>query len=282
MPMMLNDENLLYAIELGSIAMQDFLCDRKPVAGLILGSGLNPFANALQNKSRLEYEDVPFMEVSTAEGHEGCFLLGTLPGTDRWVLCMQGRLHKYEGNSAMQIAFPVWLMAQCGIQTLITTNAAGALNRDIQVGDFCIMADQINFTGTNPLVGRSADLLNNRFVPMKDCFDAELREIAKQVALREEVSVKEGVYIGVLGPSLETPAEVRMFARLGADTIAMSVVEEVIAARHAGMRVLGMSLVTNMGCGIEGSDPNSEEIMFVGRSREDAFFRLMTGILREL
>ena len=279
---MLNDENLLYAIEQGAHVLREFLGGEAPVAAIILGSGLNPFGDTLEDARALPYKDVPFMEASTAAGHKGRFVLGTVAGTGKHVLCMQGRLHKYEGYSAMQIAFPVWLVAECGIPVLVTTNAAGAINREICVGDFCLMTDQLNLTGTNPLVGRSPDLVADRFVPMLGAFDAQLRGIAHRVAYREGVAVKQGVYAGLLGPSLETPAEIRMLEVLGADTVAMSVVEEVIAARHRGMRVLGMSLITNMGCGIEGANPNSDDIMEVATSREADFARLMAGIVGEL
>ena len=279
---MLNDENLLYAIEQGSAVLRGFIGDEEPAAGIILGSGLNPFADTLEDARVLPFGEVPFMLVSTAEGHKGRFVLGRVPGTGRTVLCMQGRLHRYEGCSAMEVAFPVWLMAQCGIGTLVTTNAAGALNPSYAVGDICIMRDQINLTGGNPLVGRTPDIMAQRFVPMLACFDADLRVLARQVADACGVSVQEGVYLSVLGPSFETPAEVRLFASLGGDTVAMSVVEEVIAARHAGMRVLGMSLVTNMACGIAGADPNSDEIMDVAKMREADFATLMQGIVAGL
>lgn len=279
---MLNDDNLLYAIDQGAQVLREFLDGEEPAAAIILGSGLNPFADTLEEARVLSYKDVPFMEVSTAAGHKGRFVLGTVPGTGKRVLCMQGRLHKYEGYSAMQIAFPVWLVAECGVSVLITTNAAGAINREINVGDFCLMTDQLNLTGTNPLVGRSPDLVADRFVPMLGAFDAQLRGVAHRVAYRENVAVKQGVYAGLLGPSLETPAEIHLLEVLGADTVAMSVVEEVIAARHRGMRVLGISLITNMGCGIEGANPNSDEIMDVAATREGDFARLVAGIVGEL
>ena len=279
---LLNDDNLLYAIVQGSQVLSEFLGDDKPVAGIVLGSGLNPFADSLEDARILPFGDVPFMGVSTAAGHKGRFVLGTVPGVGRRVLCMQGRLHKYEGFSAMDIAFPVWLMSECGIDTLITTNAAGAINPTYSVGDFCLMSDQINLTGQNPLIGRSPDFIADRFVPMLDCFDAQLRQIAHEVAAAENVSLQEGVFLALVGPSFETPAEIRMFAKWGADTVAMSVVEEVIAARHKGMRVLGMSLISNMACGIEGANPTSDEIMDVAVTREDAFARLMAGIVERL
>ena len=279
---LLNDDNLLYAIGQGSGVLKAFIGDDAPVAGIILGSGLNPFADTLEDARVLPFCDVPFMSVSTATGHKGRFVLGTVPGTGSRVLCMQGRLHKYEGCSGRDIAFPVWLMAECGIDTLITTNAAGAINPSFSVGDFCIMRDQINMTGQNPLIGRSPDLIAERFVPMLGCFDAGLRAIAREVATAEGIAVQEGVYLALTGPSFETPAEISIFSAWGADTVAMSVVEEVIAARHVGMRVLGMSLITNMACGIEGADPNSDEIMDVAVKREGDFSRLIAGIVAKL
>ncbi len=276
---MLDDHNLLDAIERGADVLREFIADDKPVAGIVLGSGLNPFADALKDVRALDYAAVPFMGASTATGHRGRFVLGTVPGVGKRVLCMQGRLHKYEGYAARQVAFPVWLIAECGVDTLITTNAAGAINPTYQVGDFCIMADQINLTGQNPLVGHAPNEMAERFVPMLNCFDPGLRALAHEVAERENIRVQEGVYLGLLGPSFETPAEIRMFASWGADTVAMSVVEEVIAARHRGMRVLGMSLITNMACGVQGADPNSDEIMDVATLREKDFSRLMEGIV---
>jgi len=279
---LLTDDNLLYAISEGSQVLREFIGDAKPVTGIILGSGLNAFADGLEDLRFLHFGSVPFMNVSTATGHRGRFALGRVPGTDRQVLCMQGRLHKYEGNSALDIALPVWLMHECGVDVLITTNAAGAINPEFNVGDFCLMTDMINLTGQNPLVGRSPDLIASRFVPMLNCFDPALREIALDVAERRDVALRQGVYLGLLGPSFETPAEIRMFASWGADTVAMSVVEEVIAARHVGMRVMGVSLITNMACGIDGSDPNEDDMMDVAGTCEEPFARLMRGVVAAL
>jgi purine-nucleoside phosphorylase len=262
--------------------LRDFIGDAKPVAGIILGSGLNPFAESLQDPRYLPFAQVPHMKTSTAEGHVGRFVLGRVPGSGRTVLCMQGRLHKYEGNTAQQVAFSVWLMALCGIDTLITTNAAGAINPQFHVGDFCIMTDQINFTGTNPLVGVDADRIAPRFVPMLNAFDPQLVQLAQRCGDTLGIRMQQGTYLGLLGPSFETPAEICMFAAWGADTVAMSVVEEVIVARHMGMRVLGMSLVSNMACGVEGADPNSAEVMDVAKMREGDFSRLMDAIVAGL
>ena len=277
-------EHLLENLNEAAPVLKAFIGDVEPVAGLILGSGLNSFADKLHDARVLPFGQVVHMKVSTAVGHRGCFVLGRTGEDDDapWVLCMQGRIHAYEGADAHDVAFPVWLMARCGITTLITTNAAGAINQSYKVGDFCIMSDHINFTGRNPLVGVQPDKLATRFVPMLDCFDPELRELTKRKAQELDVPMQEGVYMGVLGPSFETPAEIRAFARLGADTVAMSVCEEVIAARHMGMRVLGMSLISNMACGIEGANPSDEEVHIVAATRDLDFARLMAAIVAEL
>lgn len=158
--------------------LEEFLADKKPVAALILGSGLNPYADALEDSSVLPYKQIPHMKVSSATGHKGQFVLGRVSGTeDTWVLCMQGRLHGYEGCTAREVAFPVWLMQSVGIPTLVTTNAVGAINPNFKVGSFCAMTDHINFTGRNPIVGIEPNLMAERFVPMLNAYDPSLREL---------------------------------------------------------------------------------------------------------
>lgn len=256
------------------------LAGRTPRVSIVLGSGLNPLADEIEDAVRIPFAEVPHMKTSTAAGHVGRFVCGMLAG--RCVLAMQGRLHGYEGNSAQEVAFPVWLMARLGVEVLITTNAAGALNPAYRPGDFCIMADQINFTGRNPVAAPEPAAMAERFFSMKDAFDPALRAIARQVADERGIRVQEGVYLGCLGPSFETPAEIRMFRAWGGDTVAMSVCEEVIAARHMGLRVLGISLVSNMGCGIEGASPTGDEVMDLARTREADFSRLIGGIVERL
>ena len=253
---------------------------RKPEIGIILGSGLGPLAEQVEDAVYVPFGDIPHMKQSTATSHVGRFVCGTLAG--KCVLVMQGRLHGYEGNTAQQVAFPVWIMHEIGVGTLITTNAAGAINETFVPGDFCIMTDHINFTGRNPVVGTDPDGIAFRFFSMKDAYDPALRELALSVAEREQIAVREGVYLGLLGPSFETPAEIRAFRIWGADTVAMSVCEEVIAARHVGMRVLGMSLVSNMACGVEGASPSDEEVFEVAKRREPDFCRLVSEIVRSI
>lgn len=270
------DDNLT----LSAYVLRQRLEGREPSIGLILGSGLNPLANEIEDAVRIPYLEVPLMKTSTAESHVGQFVCGTLGG--KCVLAMQGRLHGYEGNTAQEVAYPVWLMSRLGVNTLITTNAAGAINENYQVGDFCIMSDHINFTGRNPIAAPDPANLSDRFFSMKDAYDPELIAIAHDVAAEAGVRVQEGVYLGLLGPSFETPAEIRMFRTWGADTVAMSVVEEVIAARHVSLRVLGISLVSNMACGVEGASPTGTEVLDVAKTREADFAQLVTGIVAQL
>ena len=252
----------------------------KPEIGIILGSGLGTLADHIQDALYIPFEEVPYMKTATASSHVGRFVCGTLSGKN--VVAMQGRLHGYEGNEAWEVAYPVWLMHLLGVKILITTNAAGAINESYQVGDFCLMQDHINLTGRNPIVGTDPDGLAPRFVPMKDAYDPALRQVAKAVADDLSISIQEGIYLGLLGPSFETPAEIRAFRVLGADTVAMSVVEEVIAARHVGIKVLGISLVSNMACGIEGASPCDDEVLDVAKSKEADFVSLIKGIVSRL
>lgn len=277
---MLNDDNLLQALEAAQNYMEERLGGFAPEAGLNLGSGLGPFADAMENPVVVPFGDVPFMGVSTAAGHKGRFMAGAVGG--KAVLAMQGRLHGYEGFNAQEVAFPVWLMARLGARVLVTTNAAGALNRSYHVGDFCVMADHINLTGRNPLTGTAPNTMAPRFLPMLDAYSPALRRQLLSLAQQLDVRVQEGVYLGLLGPSFETPAEIRAFAALGADTVAMSVCEEVIAARHAQMEVLGLSLVSNMACGIEGANPSDDEVHEVAATRILDFGRLITAFFQQL
>lgn len=253
---------------------------RRPAVAIVLGSGLGPLAEAIEDAVYIPYGEVPFMKVSTATSHVGRFVCGALAG--RCIIAMQGRLHGYEGHSSQDVAFPIWVLQRLGVGTLIVTNAAGAINASYNVGDFCLMSDHINFTGRNPVAGSEPDEVAFRFFSMADAYDPALRSLARQVAQREGIPLREGVYLGLLGPSFETPAEIRAFRAWGADTVAMSVCEEVIAARHGGMTVLGISLVSNMACGIEGASPNDTEVLEVAAQREGDFCRLICGIVEGL
>ena len=273
-------DNVLKAnLEEAAGVLRERLGDRKPAVGIVLGSGLGPLAEQIENAIIVPFGEIPHMKRSTATGHNGRFVCGKLGG--KCVLAMQGRLHGYEGNSPQEVAFPIWLMHLLGVRALITTNAAGAINETYVPGEFCIMSDHINFTGRNPIVGTEPDGIAFRFFSMTDAYDPDLRAVARKVALERDVKVQEGVYLGLLGPSFETPAEIRAFRAWGADTVAMSVCEEVIAARHVGMRVLGISLVSNMAAGVEGSSPSDTEVFEVAKEAEPKFCRLIEGIVEE-
>ncbi len=275
------EENVLKEnLHEASYHLKVLLKGREPEIGIILGSGLGTFAEQVEDAVFIPFGDIPHMKRSTATSHVGRFVCGTLAG--KCVLVMQGRLHGYEGNTAQEVAFPVWMMNEIGVKTLITTNAAGAINPTFNVGDFCLMTDHINFTGRNPVEGAEPDGIAFRFFSMKDAYDPELRALTLDIAKREGITVREGVYLGLLGPSFETPAEIRAFALWGADTVAMSVCEEVIAARHVGMRVLGMSLCSNMACGIGDASPNDLEVFEVAKQRVPDFCRLLTETVRAM
>lgn len=276
---MANNE-LVESLALSCAVLKEKIGDRAPKVGIILGSGLGPLAEQVEDAVFVPFADVPHMRTSTATSHVGRFVVGTLAG--KQVIAMQGRLHGYEGYTAREVAYPVWLMHELGVEVLITTNAAGAINESFNVGDFCIMSDHINFTGRNPVVGTDPDGLAFRFFSMLDAYDPKLRALAHECARELDVRVQEGVYLGLLGPSFETPAEIRAFRAWGADTVAMSVVEEVIAARHVGMRVLGMSLVSNMACGIGGANPDDVEVFDVASRRGEDFRRLVSAIVGRL
>ncbi|MCL2826264.1 MAG: purine-nucleoside phosphorylase [Eggerthellaceae bacterium] len=256
------------------------ILDRRPRIGLVLGSGLNGLASEVRDGIKVPFANVPYMKRSTAASHVGQFVSGSLAGKE--VLCMQGRLHGYEGNSSQEVAYPIWLMARMGVETLILTNASGAINEGYAPGDFCVIADHINFTGRNPIAAFEPAGLSERFFSMTDAYDPGLRSLALRVAADEGVKAHEGVYLGLLGPSFETPAEIRAFRSWGADAVGMSTVEEAIAARHVGVRVLGISLITNMAAGVKGASPSGSEVLDIAATRADEFCRLMKGILAQL
>lgn len=212
---------------------------------MILGSGLGDLANRIDDAVALPYEDLPHFPRSTAAGHAGRLMVGTLHGTGRTILAMQGRFHLYEGWDARQAAFPVWVMRRLGVETLVVSNAAGGLNPTYAVGDVMLIEDHINFMFRNPLIGVNEESLGPRFPDMSAPYDRPLMELAESAARREGFLLPRGVYVGMLGPTYETRAEYRMCRRLGGDAAGMSTVPEVIAARHAGMRVLGLSTITN-------------------------------------
>ena len=217
---------------------------KMPRIGILTGTGLGETLSALTVDARFDYGELPHFPVSTVQSHTGNLLLGTLAG--QAVAAMQGRFHLYEGYSAKAVSFPIRVMQELGVKTLIVTNAAGGLNLSFADGEIMLIRDHINLTGENPLAGENADEWGVRFPDMVDTYDRGLAEKALSAAGRLGISISEGVYAGLKGPSLETPAEMRYLSRIGADAVGFSTVTEVIAARHAEMRVLGLSMITNI------------------------------------
>lgn len=216
----------------------------KPEVGIILGSGLGGLVNHIEIDASFSYSEIPEFPVSTVEGHDGKLIFGTLGGKN--IVAMQGRFHYYEGYSMDIVTFPVKVMKFLGIKTIIVSNAAGGMNPEFNVGDLMIISDHINFFPSNPLLGRNNDELGTRFPDMSNAYNSDLRKKAKEIAVTNNIPVREGVYIGSSGPMLETPAEYRLFRTLGADATGMSTVPEVIAAHHMGIKVFGMSVITNV------------------------------------
>jgi purine-nucleoside phosphorylase len=252
---------------------------RTPEIALILGSGLGGLADLIELDVAFDYRAIPGFAVGGAPGHRARLLFGSIAG--RNVACMQGRLHYYEGFTPEQIVFPLQVMQALGAETLLVTNAAGAINRDYQVGDLMLITDHINLTATSPLTFGVEQGLHD-FVDMTKAYSPALRALATAVAGEQGLSLREGVYLGVRGPSFETPAEIRAFRTLGADAVGMSTVFEVLAARRLDMPVLGLSLMTNMAAGVLDQPITSEEVIACGLAAAEKMEKLMQAIISHL
>jgi len=252
----------------------------KPSVGLILGSGLGDFAETLENPTYVPYESLRDFPVSTVEGHAGRFVIGERHGLQ--IIAMQGRVHAYEGFTARQVAFPVRTMWMAGVRTVILTNATGGINEDFAPGDLMVITDHLNMTGDNPLIGPNDERFGVRFPPMSEAYTPALREIALQVAKEQNLQLHQGVYAGLNGPNYETPAEIRMLRTLGADVVGMSTVFETLAASHLGMKVLGISCVTNKAAGLSGAVLDHKDVQEVAARSRDRFERLIDGVLAKL
>ena len=260
-------------------ATANFISEKigKPIdAGIILGSGLGGLVKEITIELTIPYEEIPDFPVSTVDGHSGKLIFGQLGGKN--VLAMQGRFHYYEGYSMKEVTFPVRVMKLMGINTLFVSNASGGLNPDYKVGDIVVINDHINFFPEHPLRGKNMNELGPRFPDMSKAYDVHLRNKAKAIALKNGIVVKEGVYVGVSGPTFETPAEYLMFRHLGADVVGMSTVPEVIVARHMDMTVFGISIVTDSGVPGQIVEISHEEVQEVAMKAEPN----MTLILKEL
>lgn len=250
---------------------------RKPAVGLILGSGLGDFADALEGREIVPYASLPQMPCSRVSGHAGRFVfgyLGSLP-----VVAMQGRVHMYEGWTAQQVVQGVHAMLDAGVHALIITNAAGGIRRDFSVGSLMLIEDHLNLTGHNCLWGENDPARGPRFPDMSMAYCGRLRELAVQCARELELQLESGVYAGVLGPSYETPAEIRMLRALGADAVGMSTVQEVIAARHRGIRCLGISCITNPAAGVAEGTLSHGDVQATAQRVKGDFGRLLRAVI---
>lgn len=252
----------------------------QPVIGLILGSGLGVLAEEIEDAVRTPYDQIPDFPVSTVEGHAGQLVFGTLNGVQ--VVAMQGRFHYYEGYNFEQVTFPVRVMKELGVETLIVTNAAGGVNTDFSPGDLMLITDHINNMGTNPLIGKNDSRLGVRFPDMSEAYSKELITKAKAVAQTLKIDLQEGVYVGNTGPTYETPAEVRMIRTMGGDAVGMSTVPEVIVARHSGLQVLGISCISNMASGILDQPLNHEEVIETTEKVKENFLRFVKELVKEI
>ncbi|MHB8486225.1 MAG: purine-nucleoside phosphorylase [Candidatus Acidiferrales bacterium] len=249
----------------------------RPKIALVLGSGLGAFADELESATRIPYERIPHFPRSTAVGHAGRLVIGKVENVA--VAAMQGRVHFYEGYSLKDIIFPMRVFGRLGIRAAILTNAAGGINLGFKQGTLIAMRDHINLQGSNPLIGPNDERFGARFPDMTDAYDKNYRATALEEARRLGIEVSEGVYAALPGPSYETPAEIRYLRTIGADVVGMSTVPEVIAARHMGMRVLGISCVTNMAAGILDKPLDHQEVLATGERVKDNFIALLRAIL---
>jgi purine-nucleoside phosphorylase len=249
---------------------------RKPAIGLVLGSGLGSFAETLSERVSVSYGDLPGYAESKVKGHKGKLVAGQCQTVE--TLVMQGRVHCYEGHPIEQVVLPIRSMVAAGCEVIIITNASGGIRADLRPGDLTLITDHLNLTGQNPLIGPNDDALGPRFPDMSHAYDLDLREIARRAAAAEGIPLKEGVYNWMLGPSYETPAEIRMVRAVGGDLAGMSTVPEVIAAHHMGARVLGISCVTNMAAGL-GGKLSHDDVKETAQKAEQSFVKLLTRVV---
>ncbi len=248
-----------------------------PKVGIVLGTGLGELATQITDRQEIPYQEIPNFPISTVEGHSGKLIIGKLGNTK--VFAMQGRFHFYEGYSMKEVTFPVRVMKELGIETLLLSNAAGGMNPDFKIGELMIIKDHINLFPEHPLRGKNYDELGARFPDMSKAYDPDLREKAKAIAAKNGICVKEGVYVGTQGPTFETLAEYKFFATIGGDAVGMSTIPEVIVAVHAGIKVFAMSIITDLG--IEGKvvEVSHEEVQRVANSVQPNMTKIMMELI---
>lgn len=251
-----------------------------PEIALILGSGLGDMAEEAEDKIVIDYKDIPNFPVSTVQGHKGRLVFGTIRG--RKVVFMQGRFHYYEGYGMEEVVFPVWVFKALGVKKLVVTNAAGGVNTDFRPGDLMLIKDHINYTNNNPLIGPNIEKFGPRFPDMSEAYSRELQEIVKACASKNGITMREGTYIFLTGPSYETPAEIKAFRIIGADAVGMSTVPEVVAANHCGIKPVGISCITNMAAGILDQPLNHREVMETADRVKESFTKLITSVIENI
>ncbi|HPC79103.1 MAG TPA: purine-nucleoside phosphorylase [Fervidobacterium sp.] len=256
------------------------MIERTPEFCIVLGSGLQVIADSVENQKRISYKDIPEFPISTAPGHKGELIFGTLNGKE--VVLMNGRFHYYEGYHMRDVTFGIRVMQQLGTRYIFLTNAAGGLNPDFEVGRPMVISDHINMMGDNPLIGTNVDDWGPRFPDMSNAYDKSLRELAKQVARELNIPVYEGVYVAVAGPNFETPAELRMFRALGADAVGMSTVPEVIAAAHGGMKLLAISAITDRAVPDDLKPLTAEEVLEVATKTGKMIAKILAEMVKRL
>ncbi len=256
------------------------LVDFEPEIGIILGSALGSLGHEIENRQVIDYGDIPNFLVSTVDSHEGKLIFGDLNG--RKVVCMSGRFHYYEGYDFEELVIPIRLFHLLGVKTVILTNAAGAINKSFEPGDIMLIKDHLKLTGASPLRGENLEDFGPRFFDVSNMYTRELRDIAKGVAKEQGIDLKEGIYIFATGPQFETPAEIRLYRMFGADAVGMSTVTEAITAANCGMKVLGLSLISNMAAGILDQPVTGEEVDEVGRKSSDKFKSFIRELVKHL
>ena len=254
--------------------------DAVPEIGMILGSGLGDFADTLENRQVIPFTDIPDFPAATVPGHTGAFVFGTRQGKS--VVCLQGRLHYYEGHSMSLLTLPVRIMAKLGVKLLVLTNAAGGVNTAYRPGDLMLITDHINYSGMNPLIGVNDPELGPRFPDVTDLYCSRLRLKVKLAAVEAGIGLRQGVYMMFSGPCYETPAEIRFARVIGADAVGMSTVPEAIVAAQCGMEVVGISCITNMAAGVLPQKLNHQEVMDTAALVHDKFHKLLNLILEDL
>ena len=252
----------------------------RPTTGLVLGSGLGAFARSLDKATVIPYGQIPHFPVSTAIGHTGELVIGTAQGVA--VAVMAGRVHLYEGYTVEQVVFPIRVLARMGVKAVIMTNAAGSVNVNYKPGELMILSDHINFMGVNPLVGPNEDALGLRFFDMTEPYDPVLIALAEKACSKVGMTVRKGVYIAFVGPSYETPAEIKMARAMGADAVGMSTVPEVIAARHMGLRVLGISCITNMAAGVLKKKLDHREVLDTAEKVREGLIDVLNRLIQDV